>query len=202
MISYACWVHFDFSSKHCVRWYLLLLMSTSKCLHVSPVWRLPLSHGILRRTVLPSNCTHFWEVTQSSSGMVLQIHRKVPQSENARSSRFRFCWPPITRDGKISPNAMGCWPSCCVRNVRTVGQIPDERQPAISTRRVTACTGISFAYVHHTVQEQLYQERRNCASLGLGSAAFTTNMCGQMKILMRLEHIQQRQTSIKQSAGI
>jgi hypothetical protein len=43
---------------------------------------------------------------------------------------------------------------CSIRNVRMVGQIPDERQPAIGTRLVTACTGIPLAYVHHALQEQ------------------------------------------------
>jgi hypothetical protein len=134
---------------------------------------------------------------------------------------FPFWWPPITTDGKISRNAINAVRPCSVRNVRMVRHIL-EVDPTISTRLLTAHTGtppmlmytihyknsscitITFSLRQLVTQNTLafYQQRRICASLGLGSATFTTNMCAQMKILMRLEHIQQWQISVKQWVAI
>jgi hypothetical protein len=68
----------------------------------------------------------------------------------------------------------------------------------------SSCIPTAFSLEELVPQNALafYQQRRNCASIGLASATFIMNKCGQLKILVRLEHIQQRQISFKQWAGI
>jgi hypothetical protein len=117
-LPYTCWAHFDFSSRPCVRLYLLLLTPTSKCLPVSPMYHLPLSHGNSRRTVLPSASNYLVARTLRRNSVIkyyaidaVRRYREKYPNRRVPDVLYPFCWQPITRDGKISRSAMGCSPA-------------------------------------------------------------------------------------------
>jgi hypothetical protein len=173
-----------------------------------------IAHALLRRNSV---------IISIMLQMLLEYTEKNTQLGECQMSCFLSADRRLRQTGRFHEARWDAGRPCSVRNVRVVRQIFEaiEREPTISIRFLTSRTGIPHDYVHHALQEQrlypyyiqsarvsttestcIYQQRRNCASPGLGSPTFTTNMCGQMKILMGLEHIQQWQISIKQWAGI